>query len=62
MKAFLDFYKMTDKLAPILKIEQSIYDLQRKTHQQMVGGFEIEDMTNEMAYSINDTVCLWRCE
>jgi hypothetical protein len=20
------------------------------------------DMTNHMAYSINDTVCLWRCE
>lgn len=35
LKDLLLAFGMIDNVAPILKIDQSIYDLQRKTHQQM---------------------------
>lgn len=62
LASFLSFYGMMDTVAPIMKIEQSYELLQKKMHEQMSHGFEVEDMTQEMAYAINDTVCLWRLE
>jgi hypothetical protein len=61
LKNILEALNLVDKAA-ILKIDQSIYDLQKQTHIQMSLSEERVDMTNHMAYSINDTVCLWRCE
>lgn len=61
LKNMLEALNLIDKAA-ILKIDQSIYDLQKQTHIQMSLSEERVDMTNHMAYSINDTVCLWRCE
>lgn len=62
LKDMLQAMELIDKTSPILKIEQSIFALQRDTHLQMILSEERVDMTSHMAYSINDTVCLWRCE
>lgn len=53
---------MSAETKRVLKEDQKIYDLQRNMHIQCNPLEARVDMTKDMVYSINDTVCLWECE
>jgi hypothetical protein len=62
LKEILGVLELSDETKRILKEDQKIFDLQRNMHLQTNPKEARVDMTKDMVYSINDTVCLWECE
>jgi hypothetical protein len=62
LKDILSTLDLGEETKRVLKEDQKIWELQRNLHQQTICSAVRVDMTKDMSYSINDTVCLWECE
>jgi hypothetical protein len=62
LKDILSTLDLGEETKRVLKEDQKIWELQRNLHQQTICSTVRVDMTKDMSYSINDTVCLWECE